>query len=57
MARGRTKKGFGMAYDVKVDGYRYTRLQEAGFILLGFCLGWIGILVDWAIAHRKKMME
>lgn len=44
-------------YDVKVDGYRYTRLQEAGFILLGFCLGIPGILIDWAIARRKKMME
>ena len=45
------------SYDVKRDGYRYTRIQEAGFILVGFCLGWVGVLVDWAIAHRRGMME
>ena len=45
------------SYDEKRDGYRYTRLQEVGFILLGFCLGIPGILIDWAIARKKKMME
>ncbi|MBQ6586160.1 MAG: hypothetical protein IJH83_05065 [Coriobacteriales bacterium] len=45
------------AYDVNVDGYRYTRLQEAGFVLLGFVFGLVGVLVDWAIARKRKMME
>lgn len=45
------------AYDVNIDGYRWSRLQEAGFVLLGFLFGWVGVLIDWAIAHRKKMME
>ena len=45
------------SYSEKIDGYRYTRAQEAGFILLGFCFGVIGILIDWAIARGKKMME
>lgn len=44
-------------YNEKTDGYRYTRLQEAGFVLLGFVLGPVGVLIDWAIAHRKGMME
>lgn len=44
-------------YDVNIDGCRWSRLQEAGFILLGFLFGWAGVLIDWAIAHRKKMME
>lgn len=44
-------------YDVNVDGYRYTRLQELGFVLVGLCFGWAGVLIDWAIAHRKHMME
>lgn len=45
------------AYDERIDGYRYTRVQELGFVLLGFVLGPVGILIDWAIAHRKGMME
>ncbi len=45
------------AYNVEVDGYRYTRLQEFGFILIGFLLGVPGVFVDWAIARRKHMME
>lgn len=44
-------------YDESIDGYRYTRLQELGFVLVGFVLGWIGVLIDWAVAHRKGMME
>ncbi|MGI6104762.1 MAG: hypothetical protein ACOYD7_01040 [Raoultibacter sp.] len=44
-------------YDVRIDGYRYTRIQELGFILLGFILGIPGILLSWAIARKKKMME
>ena len=46
-----------MSYNERIDGYRYTRLEEAGFILLGFVLGIPGILIDWAIARRKRMME
>ena len=46
-----------MSYDVRVDGYRYNRFQQFLFLLVGFCLGWIGVLIDWAIAHRKRMME
>ncbi|MBQ9002351.1 MAG: hypothetical protein IJ087_10900 [Eggerthellaceae bacterium] len=45
------------SYDEKRDGYRYSRLQEAGFILVGFVLGWVGVMIDWAIARRKGMME
>lgn len=44
-------------YDERIDGYRYSRIQEIGFILCGFLLGIPGILLDWGIARKKKMME
>ncbi len=44
-------------YDVKIDGYRPTAASKLGYIALGFFLGVVGILLDWAIAHRKHMME
>ena len=44
-------------YEEKRDGYRYSRWKELGFILIGFCLGWIGVFICWGIAHRKRQME
>lgn len=44
-------------YDVSIDGYRFTGIQKIVFVLLGFCLGIPGIAIDWAIGHRRKMME
>lgn len=45
------------SYDVKRDGYRLTWAGKIGYALIGFALGWIGVLIDWAIGHRKRMME
>lgn len=44
-------------YDASIDGYRLSWLQKIGFIVLGFVAGVPGILIDWAIARRRKMME
>ena len=45
-----------MSYNERIDGYRYTRLEEAGFILLGFVLGIPGILIDWATARSNAII-
>ena len=44
-------------YGESIDGYRLNFAAEAGMFALGFFLGIIGVLIDWAIGHRKKMME
>ncbi len=44
-------------YSREIDGYRLGVWAKIGYIALGFLLGIIGILIDWAIGHRKKMME
>jgi Ca2+/Na+ antiporter len=36
---------------------RFSKGAKVGFFVLGFILGIIGILISWAIGHRKKMME
>jgi len=41
----------------RVDGYLLGFGGKLGYFLLGFFAGIIGILVSWAIGHRKKMME
>ena len=41
----------------QVDGYLLTWWGKFGYVLRGFLFGIIGILVSWAIGHRKKMME
>lgn len=46
-----------MEYDVKRDGYRLNWGGKIGYAALGFIFGPIGVLLDWAIGHRKKMME
>lgn len=43
--------------DVNVDGERLSFAAKLGYVLLGFLFGVVGVLVDWAIGHRKKMME
>jgi hypothetical protein len=44
-------------YDVHIDGYRLTNAARFGLAALGFCFGWVGVLVDWAIGHGKHQME
>lgn len=44
-------------YDVRTDGYRLSWPAKIGYILIGFALGIPGILIDWAIGRRKRMME
>lgn len=44
-------------YDVRIDGYRLGWPAKIGYGALGFCLGIPGILIAWAIGHRKRMME
>jgi Ca2+/Na+ antiporter len=36
---------------------RFSKGEKVGFFVLGFVLGIIGILISWAIGHRKKMLE
>lgn len=36
---------------------RFSKATKVGFVLLGYFLGIIGVLIDWAIGHKKKMME
>ena len=36
---------------------RFSKGTKVGFVVLGYVLGIIGVLIDWAIGHRKKMME
>ena len=59
MAAGLTKvvRTQRSVYDEKVDGPRWSRGMEALFVLLGFLFGWAGIIIDWAIAHRRHRME
>lgn len=44
-------------YDVHRDGYRLSWGGKIGLMLIGFLFGWVGILIDWAIGHRRKMMK
>lgn len=44
-------------YDERIDGYRPSWAAKFGYIIIGFALGIPGILIDWAIGHRKRMME
>ena len=60
MAAGLTKvvRTATSKYDERVDGYRWSRLDEMWFVLYGFVLGVPGILLAWADARRKhRMME
>lgn len=34
---------------------RFSKATKVGFVLLGYFLGIIGVLIDWAIGHKKKM--
>lgn len=43
--------------DPAIDGYRLGWGAKIGYIALGFVLGIVGILIDWALGHRKGMME
>ena len=36
---------------------RFSKGMKVGFVVLGYVLGIIGVLIDWAIGHKKKMME
>ena len=36
---------------------RFSKATKVGFVLLGYFLGIIGVLIDWAIGRKKKMME
>lgn len=36
---------------------RFSKGTKALFVVLGFVLGVVGVLICWAIGHRKKMME
>ncbi len=52
------EKGDNMKHlDVNVDGERLSFAAKLGYAALGFFLGVIGVLIAWAIGHRKKMME
>lgn len=44
-------------YDVRIDGYRLGWGGKTGYMAVGFLLGWLGVLIDWGIARRKRMME
>lgn len=33
---------------------RFSKATKVGFVLLGYFLGIIGVLIDWAIGHKKK---
>lgn len=45
------------SFDESIDGPRWSRAQEAAFVLLGLLLGVVGILICWAIARSKHRME
>ena len=36
---------------------RFSKGQKVLFVVLGYVFGIIGVLIDWAIGRRKKMME
>lgn len=44
-------------YDAGIDGYRLGWPAKIGYGALGFVAGVPGILVAWALARRKRMME
>ena len=43
--------------NVNIDGERLSFAAKLGYVTLGFLFGVVGVLIDWAIGHRKKMME
>lgn len=45
------------AIDESIDGPRWSRIQELGFVVLGFFLGIAGVLIAWAAARSKHRME
>lgn len=44
-------------YKKEIDGERLSIAAKAGYLASGFVLGLVGVLINWAIAHRKGMME
>ena len=44
-------------YNVAIDGQRLTWPEKIAYMILGFFLGIIGILIDWALGHKKGEME
>lgn len=47
----------GTTSGTRVDGYLLKFSVKLGYFALGFIGSIVGILIAWAIGHRKKMME